>query len=45
MLKPAQWIKLIDRLGAIDNPTVSTKPSRFATKVPRRTASHAHQGE
>ena len=45
VLKPDQWIKLIDRLGEIDNPTVATKPSRFATKVPRRDASHAHRGE
>jgi murein DD-endopeptidase MepM/ murein hydrolase activator NlpD len=35
ILKPKQWIKLIDRLGKIDNPTVRTAPSRFATKVPR----------
>jgi murein DD-endopeptidase MepM/ murein hydrolase activator NlpD len=45
VLKPDQWIKLIDRLGNIDNPTVSTKPSRFATKVHRRNASQAHSGE
>ena len=45
VLKPDQWIKLIDRLGNIDNPTVSTKPSRFATKVHRRDASQAHRGE
>ena len=45
VLKPDQWIKLIDRLGNIDNPTVSTKPSRFATKVHRRDASQAHSGE
>ena len=45
VLKPDQWIKLIDRLGDIDNPTVSTKPSRYATKVPRRDASQAHSGE
>jgi hypothetical protein len=45
VLKPKQWIKLIDRLGNIDNPTVSTKPSRYATKVHRRPASQAHSGE
>jgi hypothetical protein len=28
VLKPQQWIKLIDRLGAIDNPVVPTKPSK-----------------
>jgi murein DD-endopeptidase MepM/ murein hydrolase activator NlpD len=35
ILKPKQWIKLIDRLGTIENPTVRRTPSRFATKVPR----------
>jgi membrane-bound lytic murein transglycosylase B len=33
VLKPAQWIKLIDRLGHIDNPSVSLKPSKYAIKV------------
>ena len=28
VLKPGQWIKLIDRLGEIDNPTVRVKPSQ-----------------
>jgi murein DD-endopeptidase MepM/ murein hydrolase activator NlpD len=40
ILKPKQWIKLIDRLGEIDNPTVRRKPSKFATP-----ASDAHKGE
>jgi murein DD-endopeptidase MepM/ murein hydrolase activator NlpD len=40
VLKPKQWIKLIDRLGEIDNPTVRRKPSKFATP-----ASDAHKGE
>jgi transglycosylase-like protein with SLT domain/peptidase M23-like protein len=44
VLKPEQWIKLIDRLGDIDNPTVREQPSRFAVKV-RKPASDAHQGE
>ncbi|HKG66069.1 MAG TPA: lytic murein transglycosylase [Solirubrobacteraceae bacterium] len=46
ILKPKQWIKLIDRLGEIDNPTVRRTPSRFSldAKPPER-ASHAHQGE
>jgi murein DD-endopeptidase MepM/ murein hydrolase activator NlpD len=44
VLKPQQWIKLIDRLGEIDNPTVRRAPSRFAVKVTRR-GSHAHEGE
>jgi len=33
ILKPKQWIKLIDRLGHIDNPTVSEQPSKYAVKV------------
>ena len=40
VLKPKQWIKLIDRLGEIDNPTVRRKPSKYATP-----ASDAHKGE
>jgi hypothetical protein len=44
ILRPKQWIKLIDRLGEIQNPTVRRTPSRFATKVKPR-ASTAHQGE
>jgi hypothetical protein len=43
-LKPSQWVKLIDRLGKIDNPTVPIKPSKYALKVPKR-ASKAHIGE
>jgi hypothetical protein len=44
ILKPEQWIKLIDRLGDIDNPTVREQPSRFSVKVVRE-ASRAHKGE
>ena len=46
ILKPKQWIKLIDRLGEIDNPTVRRTPSRFSldAKKPDR-ASRAHKGE
>jgi hypothetical protein len=33
VLKPKQWIKLIDRLGKIDNPEVLTSPSKYATDV------------
>jgi hypothetical protein len=46
VLKPGQWIKLIDRIGAIENPTVLTQPSKYAIKVaqPKR-ASQAHQGD
>ncbi len=43
-LKPSQWIKLINRLGKIDNPTVPIKPSKYSIKVPKR-ASKAHVGE
>jgi hypothetical protein len=30
VLKPGQWVKLIDRLNHIDNPVVPTKPSKYA---------------
>ncbi len=33
ILKPDQWERLIDRIGQIDNPTVPTSPSRYATPV------------
>jgi Transglycosylase SLT domain/Peptidase family M23 len=36
ILKPQQWIKLIDRLSSIDNPVVREQPSRFSVKVTRR---------
>ena len=48
ILKPKQWIKLIDRLGEIDNPTVAEQPSKYAVKVKRadrlRSARHVHRG-
>ncbi|HWT25653.1 MAG TPA: hypothetical protein VN213_19260, partial [Solirubrobacteraceae bacterium] len=44
VLKPDQWIKLIERLGAIDNPVVREQPSKFAVKVVKR-ASRAHRAE
>ena len=44
ILKPRQWIKLIDRLGEIDNPEVREAPSKFSLKVTKN-ASHAHHGE
>jgi soluble lytic murein transglycosylase-like protein len=44
VLKPGQWLKLINRLGRIENPTVPTAPSKYAIKVPKR-ASKAHVGE
>jgi murein DD-endopeptidase MepM/ murein hydrolase activator NlpD len=34
-LKPAQWVKLIDRLNHIDEPVVPTKPSRYALPAVR----------
>jgi hypothetical protein len=30
ILKPNQWVKLIDRIGQIPNPTVRVKPSKYA---------------
>jgi hypothetical protein len=44
ILKPEQWIKLIDRLDEIDNPTVLRKPSKYAVDATKR-ASPAHKGE
>jgi hypothetical protein len=45
VLKPGQWIKLVDRLGQIDNPTVRTKASKYALTVKPDRASQAHSGE
>jgi murein DD-endopeptidase MepM/ murein hydrolase activator NlpD len=45
VLKPSQWLKLIDRIGQIDNPEVATTPSRYAIKAPQPRASKAHRGE
>ena len=48
ILKPQQWIKLIDRLGEIDNPTVAEQPSKYAVKVEARrgleSAAHVDRG-
>jgi hypothetical protein len=47
-LKPKQWIKLITRLGQIDNPKVLTSPSKYSIDVPKpstKRASQAHVGE
>jgi hypothetical protein len=42
VLKPSQWIKLIDRIAEIDNPTVRARPSKDAiTVVP----SHRRAGD
>ncbi|MDQ6750695.1 MAG: lytic murein transglycosylase, partial [Actinomycetota bacterium] len=35
VLKPGQWTKLINRLGQIDNPVVSPRPSRYALPAGR----------
>jgi hypothetical protein len=41
ILQPNQWIKLINRLGQINNPTVPIKPSKYAIKVAKRGATAA----
>ena len=38
-LKAGQWIKLIDRLNNINNPTVPVKPSKDA--IPVKPGDHA----
>ncbi|MGI8623112.1 MAG: lytic murein transglycosylase, partial [Solirubrobacteraceae bacterium] len=43
-LKPDQWIKLVDRLNKIDEPTVASTPSKYALEASRR-ASKAHVGD
>ncbi|MCK9251109.1 MAG: hypothetical protein M0P31_19270, partial [Solirubrobacteraceae bacterium] len=48
ILKPGQWIKLIDRIGQIENPTVMDTPSKYAIKnePAKKTAEdHDHAGE
>ena len=46
VLKPGQWIRLVDRLGQIENPTVRVKPSKYSITVqPPQRASGAHSGE
>jgi hypothetical protein len=44
VLKPKQWIRLIDRLSEIDNPTVREAPSKYAVKVVKRPSAGAHTG-
>jgi hypothetical protein len=39
VLEPGQWIKLIDRIAAIDNPTVLETPSKYAVRATRPRAS------
>ena len=45
VLKPTQWIKLIGRLGEIENPKVLIKPSAASIPVKPKRASKAHSGE
>jgi murein DD-endopeptidase MepM/ murein hydrolase activator NlpD len=45
VLKPSQWVKLIDRLGHIANPTVARKPSRYALDVRASRGSAEHEAE
>jgi len=45
VLKPGQWIKLISRIGSIDNPNVLTEPSKYALKATPAQASKAHESE
>ncbi|MCW3016670.1 MAG: peptidoglycan DD-metalloendopeptidase family protein [Solirubrobacterales bacterium] len=47
VLKPEQWIKLISRIGAIQNPQVLTAPSKYSIRVIKKPsrASAAHKGE
>ncbi len=45
VLKPSQWVKLIDRLGQIDNPVVKVAPSKYAIKTGVGRASDAHKAE
>jgi murein DD-endopeptidase MepM/ murein hydrolase activator NlpD len=33
ILKPGQWLKLVDRLNEIPNPNVRVKPSKYALRV------------
>jgi hypothetical protein len=44
VLKPSQWIKLIDRLDEIENPEVAEAPSEYAIEDTKQ-ASRAHKGE
>jgi len=46
VLKPSQWIKLIDRLGNIDNPTVRTATGTIEASAQKvKEHSKAHRGE
>ena len=43
MLKPDQWYRLVDRLGAIPQPKIKQGPKKEV--LPAHRASHAHAGE
>jgi hypothetical protein len=43
ILRPDQWMRLVDRLGQLEEPTVARTPSRYSTPVKR--ASRAHKGD
>jgi hypothetical protein len=46
VLKPGQWEKLIDRIGKLDQPKVSSDPSKYATPAGKgKRASRSHVGE
>ena len=46
ILKPSQWIKLVDRIGDIENPTVLVKPSKYSiTVTPPQDGPGAPEGE
>ena len=46
LLEPEQWERLIGQIGQIDNPTVSTRPSKYSLPAKKRDrASAAHIGE
>jgi len=44
VLKPSQWIHLIERLNQIDNPTVKVKPSKYAIRAPTRRTPDRRRG-
>jgi hypothetical protein len=44
IVKPSQWVRLIERLGHIANPQVRRAPSRYALSTTKR-GSHAHKGD
>jgi hypothetical protein len=45
LLKPDQWKQLISRISKIDNPEVSSAPSRYAIPTRHARGSDAHLGE